>query len=121
MNLTKILLGAGILLALVSGIASGKEAAFGPCNPSSSKWAKPGSCEYDCWFVCDDPVSYVTVTPGGCQGSYGYCQDVKAKYPKSVNRDCDCPFLGGLCTDEGMYNSGGQWTDHCLGNGDIVA
>lgn len=116
MLLNKFSLYAGSLLLLISGIAwSAPTFDWGPCIPSSSSWSDPGSCEPDCWFVCDDPVSYVTTTDGGCRDLFGPCTNVWAKYPNSVNRDCDCPFLGGDCSDEGLYNSGSQWARHCLG------
>jgi hypothetical protein len=39
-----------------------------------------------------------------------------ALFPTRVYLNCDCPFLGGLCTKEPPYDSGGAWYKHCLGN-----
>jgi len=107
MNLNKILFGAGALLLSLSGAAWSDDApAKGPCHKAWTSITIPGNCEPDCNFICWDPSEPVTLNPGGCQGLGGNCSTTIIRYPGNVYRDCDCPFLGGICEDAGVKNGG---------------
>lgn len=118
MNLRLNLIGAGVLLLFASGVslAASPLPEKGPCDPATTTWSTPGNCEPACRVACWDPVSYVTLTSGECLGySMSFCTTTLVSAPDAVKRDCECPFLGGACVDEGEYNSGIQFGWSCQG------